>query len=122
MGVRLTSKSHGNVVQLILYLPVVPPPKFSWEFELTLRCAVLLLESCEREGMGGGRGGTSSSKSSRSSANSGSSSPSISKKSGCSACSVWRGRGERGRKEEGRGETRGEKERRKGEEHMELRI
>ena len=90
---RLASKSHGNVVQLILYLPVVPPPKFSWEFKLTLRCAVLLLESCEREGMGGGRGGTSSSKSSRSSANSGSSSPSISKKSGWSACRCVEGGG-----------------------------
>ena len=95
MGVRLASKSHGNVLQLILYLPVVPPPKFSWEFELTLRCAVLLLESCEREGMGGGRGGTSSSKSSRSSANSGSSSPSISKKSGWSACRCVEGGGGR---------------------------
>ena len=82
LGMRLASKSHGNVLQPILHPPVVPPLKFSWEFELTLRCAALLSESCESEGMGGGRGGISSSKSSRSSANSGSSSPSISKKSG----------------------------------------
>ena len=82
LGMRLASRSHSNVLQPIPYPPVVPPPKFSWEFELTLNCATLLSESCEREGMGGGRGGISSSKSSRSSANSGSSSPSISKKSG----------------------------------------